>query len=221
MPTIYVIAGPNGIGKTTSSYDIIPHNIAIINSDEIAKEVRNLGLVSVNTQEYSNREATRLVNEQIEKRNDFAIETNLCDVDTWKFLLGLQANGYTLHIMFVSTDNVEILNKRIEERVLLGEHFVREDIVLQRYLAGLNLLKHYFEKPDVLQLFDNSEKMELIADIRLGNIFFLSATQPGWVKQNIIIKNNENKAEEENARNAADIDSVRNLYKNIKNKSKE
>jgi predicted ABC-type ATPase len=40
MPTIYVIAGPNGIGKTTSTYDLIPQHIPIINSDEIAKEVK-------------------------------------------------------------------------------------------------------------------------------------------------------------------------------------
>ena len=56
MPILYVIAGPNGIGKTTSSYDLIPSNIPIINSDEIAKEVRSAGIIlSGNTQEYSNR----------------------------------------------------------------------------------------------------------------------------------------------------------------------
>ena len=40
MPTLFVVAGPNGIGKTTSSYDIVPKNIPLINSDEIAKEAR-------------------------------------------------------------------------------------------------------------------------------------------------------------------------------------
>jgi predicted ABC-type ATPase len=45
MPALYVIAGPNGIGKTTSSYDLVPSNTPIINSDEIAKEVRRAGLI--------------------------------------------------------------------------------------------------------------------------------------------------------------------------------
>lgn len=76
MPTIYVIAGPNGIGKTTSSFDIFPGNVPTINSDEIAKEVRAAGLITSNTQEYSNQEASRLVDEQINNRNTFAIETN-------------------------------------------------------------------------------------------------------------------------------------------------
>lgn len=46
-PVLYVLAGPNGIGKTTSSYDIIPENIPIINSDEIAKQVRAVEIVKV------------------------------------------------------------------------------------------------------------------------------------------------------------------------------
>ena len=47
MPTLYIIAGPNGIGKTTSSYDLVPANTPIVNSDEIAKEIRNAGLINV------------------------------------------------------------------------------------------------------------------------------------------------------------------------------
>lgn len=102
MPTLYVIAGPNGIGKTTSCYDLVPANTPIINSDEIAKEVRIAGLLSVNAQEYSNQEAIRLMEEQRNQRNSFAIETNLADVDTWKFLREMQKTGYNLHIIYIS-----------------------------------------------------------------------------------------------------------------------
>jgi predicted ABC-type ATPase len=63
MPTIFVIAGPNGIGKTTSFYDFLPGNTPVINSDEIAKEARTKELIFSNTQEFSNREAARLVDE--------------------------------------------------------------------------------------------------------------------------------------------------------------
>src|SRR5262245_20504332 len=124
MPTLYVIAGPNGIGKTTSSYDVVPKNTPVINSDEIAKEARNVGLLSVNVQEYSNREAIRLVEEQREKRNSFAIETNLADIDTWKFLLEVQKTGYKIHLIYISTDDIAMLNNRIKERYKQGEHFV-------------------------------------------------------------------------------------------------
>jgi predicted ABC-type ATPase len=87
MPTVYVIAGPNGIGKTTSSFDLLPKNVPLINSDEIAKEAREAGIISVNSQEYSNQEATKLVNDHLNIRSSFIIETNLADVETWKFLI--------------------------------------------------------------------------------------------------------------------------------------
>lgn len=59
-PELYVIAGPNGIGKTTSAFDLIPANIPIVNSDEIAAAVRDAGLINTNTQEYGNGKPTGL-----------------------------------------------------------------------------------------------------------------------------------------------------------------
>ena len=81
----------------------------------------------------------------------------------------MQKVGYQLHVLFVSTDNLGILNTRIEERVRQGDDYVRPDIVKERYLAGLDMLKQNYKKPDILQLFDNSEKMTLMVDFRLGS----------------------------------------------------
>ena len=77
------------------------------------------------------------MDEQLARRNSFAIETNLADVDTWKFLLEVQKSGYLIHILYMSTDNLEVLNSRIHERTLLGDHFVKPEIVEERYIAGL------------------------------------------------------------------------------------
>jgi predicted ABC-type ATPase len=219
MPTLYVIAGPNGIGKTTSSYDVIPLNTPIINSDEIAKEIKNTGIIPAgNTQEYSNSEAIRLMEEQRKLNNSFAIETNLADVDTWKFLLEMQKTGYELHVLYMSTDNVDVLNKRIQERVQLGDHFVNPSIVEERYVTGLKLLNHYFSKPDRLQLFDNSTTVQLLADIRQGENNYLIQKLPNWVikylgqhfqqklKQKIEIKHMKN------------VDEVKKAYKKLRHK---
>ena len=50
-PTLYVIAGPNGIGKTTSDFTLIPQKIPVINSDEIASEIKNSGVANVSVQD--------------------------------------------------------------------------------------------------------------------------------------------------------------------------
>jgi predicted ABC-type ATPase len=60
-PVLYVIAGPNGIGKTTSDYYFLPANIPVINSDEIAAEFKRSGQAVVNTQEIANAKASELL----------------------------------------------------------------------------------------------------------------------------------------------------------------
>ena len=218
MPTIYVIAGPNGIGKTTSSFDLLPKNIPLINSDEIAKEAREAGILSVNSQEYSNQEASRLVDEHLNKRSSFSIETNLADVETWKFLIKIQQLGYELNLKYISTDRLDLLNSRIAERVLLGDHFVRPDIVEQRYIAGLKLLDHYFEYPDVLEIFDNSKTMNLVAECRKGQIIMLSEKLPDWVTRFLGNHFRSHPNANVSIRSMNDIDAVRKSYQVLKGK---
>ena len=219
MPTLYVIAGPNGIGKTTSSYDVIPINTPIINSDEIAKEIKNTGIIPAgNTQEYSNSEAIRLMEEQRKLNNSFAIETNLADVDTWKFLLEMQKTGYELHVLYMSTDNLDVLNKRIKERVQLGDHFVNPSIVEERYVTGLKLLNHYFPKPDRLQLFDNSTKVQLLADIRQGKNIHITHKLPDWVIKYLGQHFQQKLKQEIKIEDMRDIDEVKKAYKKLRHK---
>jgi predicted ABC-type ATPase len=225
MPILYVIAGPNGIGKTTSSYDLVPANIPIVNSDEIAKEARSAGIVSANTQEYSNQEANRLIKDQLEKRNSFAMETNLADDQTWKFLIETQKTGYDVHLIYLSTDKQEVLNSRIAERVILGDHYIRPDIVLQRYEASLSLLNHYFDKPVFLQLFDNTKSIELKAEVKQGEIVYLGEQLPEWITMNLghhLKKELKQEAKQGRSfRELSTIDEVRKSYQQLKDKNEE
>ena len=79
--------------------------------------------LKTNTQEYSNREAMRLINENLQKHSSFAIETNLADLETWKFLLETQKTGYNINLVYLSTDNLDELNSQIEQRTQTGITF--------------------------------------------------------------------------------------------------
>lgn len=219
MPTLFVIAGPNGIGKTTSSYDVVPKNTPVINSDEIAKEARIAGLLTVNAQEYSNREAMRLIEEQTKTRNSFAIETNLADLDTWKFLLEMQKTGYTIHVKFFSTDDINILNERISERYRQGEHFVKPEVVMERYVNGLNLLNHYFNRPDILELFDNTKQMIRLAEISQGQIIEVVDSLPNWVTQYLGQHFQQQIEQQKNVQELGSIEEVRKSYEDLKAKA--
>jgi predicted ABC-type ATPase len=213
-PILYVIAGPNGIGKTTSDFDFVPIVTPVINSDEIAAMIKRSGEVSgnINTQEYPNAEALRLMDALLNIHSSFAIETNLSDVDTWKSLLEIQKKGYLLHVIYISTSELAVLNTRIEDRVKQGGHFVRPDIVEERYLAGLHLLNHYFDKPDKLQLFDNTVTMDLVAELSKGQVLHMSPNVPVWVSQYLKQVFTAEVKLEQRARDLGSVDEVRRRY---------
>ena len=153
-PKIYVLAGANGIGKTTVHPFFVPEGITYINADDIARQLRER-LGEVNVQELANAQALERMNAFIAKHSNFAIETNLADQDTWLFLKGLKGLGYTVHINFFGVTNVEICIHRVKNRVPQGGHFVHPDIVKMRYEAGLKLLKQHLSVPDLVSVQKN------------------------------------------------------------------
>lgn len=153
------------------------------------------------------------------RHSSFIIETNLADVETWKFLISVQQLGYELNVKYISTGRLDLLNNRIAERVLLGDHYVRPDIVEQRYITGLKLLDHYFAYPDVLELFDNSKTMLLIAEYRRGQPIMELEKLPSWVVD-YLGKHLSGTATSDNSKRAlTDIDAVRKAYQILKDRT--
>jgi len=199
----------------------VPKNRPFINSDEIAAEIKRSGQSNINIQEIANGKATELIDVYLNQKASFGFETNLCDVQTWKFLLGIQNLGYQLHVVYISTNDLDVLNSRIENRVKLGGHFVLPNIVRERYLAGLNLLSHYFDKPDKLQLFDNSVTMELVAEISRGGVLHTARKMPDWVSQYLGPKFTKEIKTETKARDLNSIEEVRRRYLENNRKTEE
>ena len=177
-------------------------------------------MVNINTQEYCNREAIRLMNEYLQKHSSFAIETNLADLETWKFLLETQKTGYNINLVYLSTDSLDVLNSRIEQRTLAGEHYIRPDIVQERYINSLHLLHHYFTKPNAIQLFDNSKSLTLIAELKDGHILKLSPSLPFWVDHYLGDDLNQQiKQDKKQVQDMDSIEEVRKSYLTHKEKS--
>jgi predicted ABC-type ATPase len=164
-PIAYVLADPNGIGKTTANPYVIPSGVPYINADDIAKQLRER-LPNTQTQELANAEAVERMNQFVVKKVDFAIESNLADNETWLFLSNLKRLGYAVHLYFLSTSDVSICIRRVALRYKQGGHFVRPDIVKFRYENGLKLLRFYKNMPDRLFLTDCSTTLnELCAEL--------------------------------------------------------
>lgn len=212
-PTIYILGGPNGIGKTTVNQYYIPSEVPYINADDIAKQLREK-MNDINVQELANAEALEQMNKFIYERKDFAIESNLADDDTWLFLVNIQLLGYHVCLTFFCTSDVDICISRVNMRYLQGGHFVRPDIVKMRYENGLKLLRHYKAIPDRLFFNDNTaDKSIRCLEMQKGEIVFKTAEQPAWIQFVC--------AEEEKIKtDYSSIDEVREKYRQMNEKPK-
>lgn len=180
-PFFYVVAGPNGVGKSTASFQYLPNGVEFINSDDIVRQIRGTQTHQEVVQRMTDEEAQRRISQHIQRRESFAVETNLHEEATWQYFLSIQRLDYSFRLLFLCVDDLPILYGRVTSRHLQGGHFVRQDVVRGRYESGLALLNHFFDKPNTLTLIDASDRLE-VAYQRVDNAITIRKQMlPAWI----------------------------------------
>jgi len=157
-PNLYIIAEPNGSGKTTFVRKFLPYYadcLNFVNADLIAS-----GL-SPFSPEIAAIKAGKIMLEQIndygKKGSDFAFETTLSGKTYIKLLNDLKKKGYKIHLYFLWVREVELSIERVAERVRMGGHDVPLHVIRRRFSRGLpNLFNVYRPLLDSWIMFDNS-----------------------------------------------------------------
>ncbi|CCH02861.1 hypothetical protein FAES_4862 [Fibrella aestuarina BUZ 2] len=184
-PFFYVVAGPNGVGKSTASFQYLPAGVELINSDDIARQIRQQQTHQEVIQRLTNEAAQARIQQHLSKREPFAVETNLHDAETWQYFKALQQTGYEFRLLFICLDDLPILYQRVINRHVQGGHFVRDDVIRGRYAAGLSLLNHFFATPDNLTLLDASDQLQVVYQRIDGEVTIQQTPQPNWVLLNL------------------------------------
>ncbi len=182
MPRLYIISGPNGSGKTTASYGVLPELLdcsEFVNSDEFAKHL------SPFVPEGAYITASRLMVKKLqylfERREDFCIETTLATRSLLKTVHQAREKGYYVTVLYLWLRSPEIAIERVAKRVASGGHNVPTETIRRRYQMGLNYLFHYYMKEcDKWILSDNSD---------LGYQIIAEGTKKGLVIRNMEIYN--------------------------------
>ena len=170
---VYIIAGPNGSGKTTFAKEFLPDYAKcpnFVNADLIAQglapflprsaAIKAGRLVLLQIQEFADRGV------------DFAFETTLSGKSYLRLLRVLRAKSYATHLFFLWIPSPALAIARIKDRVAEGGHDVPVEDVKRRFTRSIyNFFKLYQPLLDSWMLFNNfGAKPVLIAKQKNGHI---------------------------------------------------
>ena len=172
-PTVYIIGGCNGAGKTTASFTVLPDLLncyEFVNADEIAKGLSPFRPESVAIE--AGRLMLHRIDELMNQRVDFAFETTLAASLHLRTITKAQALGYRVHLLFFWLESVELAQQRVQSRVNEGGHSIHVDVVNRRYKRGIvNLFQKYWDRMDRAWIIDGSKgNFNLIAERKSSNL---------------------------------------------------
>ena len=171
MPDVYIIAGPNGVGKTTYVKRFLPEQVRcleFVNADLIAQ-----GL-SPFAPERASLRAGRLMIERLAtlvgRRESFSFETTLSGRGHAGLLRDCRSAGYRILLDFLWVPELLMSQSRVAQRVKKGGHNIPTEVQDRRFLLGLrNLFSLYRPLVDHWRIFDNSGPRPLcVAEEREG-----------------------------------------------------
>ena len=139
-PTLCVVAGPNGSGKTTTTIQLLNNEWAAdslyINPDNIALEIFG-DWNSAEAVFRAAEHATRLRYQYLEERQDFVFETVFSAAEKLEFLQKAKEAGFFIRFFYVCTSDPAINVMRITQRYLDGGHEVPISKIISRYYKSL------------------------------------------------------------------------------------
>jgi predicted ABC-type ATPase len=168
-PHLWVIAGPDGVGKTTYAFRhirAVSGSNVFVNLDEIAR-----GLFPIDPrggQRRAGRVAIEMIETLIKERRTFSIETTLSGQTHLRTLQKARKTGYGVTLLYFIVNNPEICLSRIERRVSEGGHDVAENDVRRRFERSLNNFSDYSSISNIWRVFDSQNQPRVVAEGQHG-----------------------------------------------------
>lgn len=188
-PTLCVIAGPNGSGKTTTTVQLLNNewvaDSLYINPDDIAQKIFgdwNAPEAVLKAAE----QATSLRYQYLEEQRDFVFETVFSSPEKLEFLHKAKAKGFFIRFFYVCTSDPTINVARITQRYMNGGHEVPISKIITRYYKSLVNAEEALSFVDRAYVYDNSidnQLPRLLFRTRDGNLFKRYTDDvPDWAK---------------------------------------
>jgi len=138
---------------------LLPQKLAIrefVNADEIA---RGLSPFNADGAAFA---AGRLMIERmrdlLRAGRSFAVETTCSGRTQVSILQRCKVEGWRVTLLYLWLPSPQAALDRVARRIREGGHGIPDDVVVRRYWAGLNNMRHlYLPLADVAAIYDNSD----------------------------------------------------------------
>ena len=178
MPTFFVVAGPNGCGKSTLTRTNWFRGVDVIDPDAIARTM------TPGTPAQAAREALRQRQAAFRAGRTHLVETTLAGFGVLRLMEAAKAAGYRIELHYVCVDSPDQALNRIRTRVTLGGHDVPEPDVRRRFDRSLAQLPAAIARSDEARLYDNSDpdRPHREVAILMGATRWTGGRLPGWTR---------------------------------------
>lgn len=196
-PSIYVLAGTNGAGRSSiAGATIRARGADYFNPDEAARRIiaADPGLDPIEANSQAWLQGKRLLEKAISTRADYAFETTLGGNTIPALLERASERGFAARVWYVGLEGPELHIARVRARVAAGGHDIPEGKIRERYDQSRRNLVRLLPKLTELAVFDNSiqgdpvagevPSPQLVLSMHDGKILATCPVPqvPGWAK---------------------------------------
>ena len=159
MKQVFIIAGPNGCGKTTLADKLVEEfKLPFINADNIALELSPDGDVE-KVKIQAGKLFLNRVKDHIREHKSFVVETTLSGKYFIKIIEELNRKKFTVILIYISIASPEEAVNKVKQRVKKGGHFVPEEDIIRRFgRSKSNFWNIYKELVDSWKIFFSVEE---------------------------------------------------------------
>ena len=145
-PSIIILAGPHGAGKTTFARSFLPQEancLRFINADLIAAGLSPFALEAAALK--AGRLMLREIDDCVKQKESFAFETKLSGLGYLSRIRQWRLMGYEVSLYFLALPSAETAIMRVAARVKQGGHNIPESVIRRRFIAGLRNFEAFYK----------------------------------------------------------------------------